>query len=50
MPDISIDESYLIVDRVVDTYVGELGRVFKLPVSIPKTRYCMIDCPFQWDF
>ena len=50
MPFISIDESYLIVDRVGDTYGGELGRVFKPPVSIHKTRYCLMDCPVQWDF
>ena len=45
----SIDEKYLVVDRGGATYVGELGRGFKPPISIHIPRWCLMDFPVQWD-
>ena len=44
-----IEEEYLIVDRVGAAYVGELVHGIKPPVSIYLSRWCVVDCPFQWD-
>ena len=41
---------YIIVDRRGPTYVGELGNVFKLPISIHIPIWCVMDSPVQWDF
>ena len=46
---VSIEEEYLIVDRGGAIYVGELGHDLKPPVSIHVSRWCGIDCSFQWD-
>ena len=46
---LSTKEEYLIVDRGVTVYVGELGHVLKPPVSIHVARWCVMDCPVQWD-
>ena len=46
---VSIEEEYLIVDRVGTAYVGELGHGIKPPVSIHIARWCVMDCPVQWD-
>ena len=46
---ISIKEKYLIVDRGGAAYVSELGHDFKTLVSIHISRWCVIDCPVQWD-
>ena len=44
-----IKEQYLVVERVGDAYVGELGHGFYPPVSIHITRWCVMECPVQWD-
>ena len=46
---VSIEKEYLIVDRGGTAYVGELGHGLKPPVSIHVSRWCVIDCPVQWD-
>ena len=46
---VSIKEEYLIVNRLGTTYVGELGRGHKPPVSIHVSRWCVMDCSVQWD-
>ena len=46
---VSIEEEYLIVDRGGTAYVGELGHDIKPPVSIHIARWCVMDCPVQWD-
>ena len=46
---VSIEEEYLIVDRGGTVYVGELGHDLKPPVSIHVARWCVMDCPVQWD-
>ena len=46
---VSIEEDYLIVDRGGTAYVGELGHGLKPLVSIHVTRWCVMDCPVQWD-
>ena len=46
---VSIKEEYLIVDRGGTTYVGELDYGLKPPVSIQVSRWCVMDCPIQWD-
>ena len=46
---VSIEEEYLIVDRGGAAYVGELVRGLKPPVSIHVARWCVMDCPVQWD-
>ena len=45
----SIEEEYLIFDRGGTAYVGELGHCLNPPVSIHETRWCVMDCPVQWD-
>ena len=47
---VSIKEEYLIVDRGGATYVGELGHGLNTPVYIHVSRWCVMDCPVQWDF
>ena len=47
---ISIEEEYLIVDRVDAAYVGELSHGLKPPISIHVARWCVMDCPVQWYF
>ena len=42
-------EYYLIVDRGGAAYVVELGHGFKPLISIHITRWCLMDCPVQWD-
>ena len=49
MTTVSIEEEYLIFDRGGTKYVGELGHRLKPPVSIHVARWCVMDCPFQWD-
>ena len=46
---VSIKEEYLIFDRGGAAYVGELGHSLKPLVSFHVARWCMMDCPFQWD-
>ena len=46
---VSFEEEYLIVDRGGATYVVELGHDLKPPVSIHVARWCVMDCPVQWD-
>ena len=46
---VSIKEKYMIVYRGGAAYVGELDCGFKPPVSIHIPRWCMMDCPVQWD-
>ena len=46
---VSIEEEYLIFDRRGTVYIGELGHGLKPPVSIHVARWCVMDCPFQWD-
>ena len=46
---VSIKEEYLFVHRGGTTYVGELGHGLKPPVSIHVGRWCVMDCPVQWD-
>ena len=46
---VSIEEECLIVDRGGATYVGELGHGLKPPVSIHLSRWCVMECPVQWD-
>ena len=46
---VSTEEEYLIVDRIGAVYVGELGHGIKSPVSIHVSRWCVVDCPVQWD-
>ena len=44
-----IKEDYLIVERGGGTYIGELGHGLKPPISIHVARWCVMDCPVQWD-
>ena len=46
---VSIEEEYLFVHRGGTAYVGELGHGLKPPVSIHASKWCVMDCPFQWD-
>ena len=46
---VSIKEEYLIVDRGGTAYVGKLGHGLKPPVSIHVARWCVVDCPVQWN-
>ena len=46
---VSTEEEYLIVDRVGTAYVGELGHGIKTPDYIHVARWCVMDCPAQWD-
>ena len=46
---VSIEEEYLIVDRGGTTYVGELVHGLKPLVYIHVARWCVMDCPVQWD-
>ena len=46
---VSIKEEYPIVDRGGTAYVGELGHSLKPPVSIHVVRWCVMECPVQWD-
>ena len=45
----SINENYLVVDRVGAVYVGELGHGFKPPKYIHIPRWCLMEFPVQWD-
>ena len=45
----SIKEEYLIVYRGDTAYVGELGHGLKPTDSIHVARWCVMDCPVQWD-
>ena len=45
----SIKEDYLIVDMGGGVSVGELVHGLNLPVSIHVYRWCVVDCPVQWD-
>ena len=45
----SIGENYLIFDRGGTTYIGELGRGFKPPVSLYIPIWCVMECPVQLD-
>ena len=45
----TIEEEYLIVDRLGTTYIGEFGHVIKPPVSVHVSRWYVMDCPVQWD-
>ena len=47
---VPIEEEYLIVDMGGATYVGELGNGIKPPISIHAARWCVMECPLQWDF
>ena len=49
MTALSIEEKDMIVDRGCVTYVGELGRGFKQPISIHISRWCVIDYLVEWD-
>ena len=44
-----MEEEYLIVDRGGAAYVGELGHGLKPLISIHIARWCVMDCPVQWD-
>ena len=44
-----IKEYDLTVDRGGAAYVGELGHGLKPPISIHVARWCVMDCPVQWD-
>ena len=44
-----IEENYFIVDSGGTAYGGELGRVFKPPVSIHIHRCYVVEYPVQWD-
>ena len=44
---ISIEEDCFIVDRGYAVYIGELGHVFKPPVSIHIPRWSVMECPVQ---
>ena len=46
---LSTKEDYLIVDRGGGVSVGELGDDLNLPVSIHVSRWCVVNCPVQWD-
>ena len=46
---VSIKEEYLIVDRGGTAYVVELGHGLNPPVSIHVARWCVMECPVQWD-
>ena len=46
---VSIKEEYLVFDKGGAAYVGELGHGLKPPVSIHVARWCVMDCPVQWD-
>ena len=46
---VSIKEEYLIFDKGGTTYVRELGRGLKPPVSIHVATWCVMDCPVKWD-
>ena len=46
---VSIEEEYMIVESGGTAYVGELGHGLKPPVSIYVARWCVMDCPVQWD-
>ena len=46
---LSIKEDYMIVDREGTTSFGELGRGIKPPISIHVSRWCVVDCPVQWE-
>ena len=39
----------MIVDRGGAVSDGELGHGLKPPVSIHVSRWCVVDCPVQWD-
>ena len=45
---VTIEEEYLIV-RCGTAYVGELDHGLKPPVSVHVARWCVMDCPVQWD-
>ena len=49
MTTVSIEEEYIIVDRGVATYVGELGHGLNPPISIHVDRWCVMDFPVQWE-
>ena len=49
MTTVSIEGEYLIVDSGDTAYVGEFGHGLKPPVSIHVARWCMMDCPVQWN-
>ena len=46
---VSIEEEYLIVDRVCAAYFGALGHGLKPLVSIHVSIWCVMDCKVQWD-
>ena len=46
---VSIEEEYLIVDRGGTIHVEELGHGLKTPISLHVSRWCVTDCPVQWD-
>ena len=46
---VSVKKEYLIVDKGGTAYVGKLGHSLKPPVSIHAARWCVMDCPVQWD-
>ena len=46
---VSIKEDFRIVDRGGSTFVGELFHGLNMPVSIHVSRWCVVECPVQWD-